>query len=342
MTQEQLLSYLHQNPFVLAPMAGITDSAFRSFMRQMGCGIVVTELVSAAGLKYNSAKTAQLMSFRADQHPVGVQLFGEDPVVLAEAARLVQDTGADFVDLNFGCPVAKVVKKGAGAAALRDLVQLKYLLRTVRAAIEIPLTIKIRTGWDDPSRNAHDVVKVAADEGVLWVAIHGRTRAQGYSGSADWDYIRYVKESSRIAVLGNGDVTSAQMAQSRLLESGCDGVLIGRGCLKDPWIFSDALALHNGKASEESVVERDYIPVMTLLAEHLAQSCTERILQIQMKKFAAWYSAGLPESTQFRKQLFTATEAAELRTTIFDYFQKWSNTQRLDTSHEPFLMGGHG
>ncbi len=302
---------------------------------------MVSELVSAAGLKYNSQKTAQLMAFKDDQHPVGIQLFGEDPETLADAARVVQDSGADFVDLNFGCPVPKVVKKGAGAAALRDLVQLQRLLRTVRQALQIPLTIKVRTGWDEASRNAHEVVAVAADEGITWVAIHGRTRAQGYSGASDWDYIRYVKEVSRIPVLGNGDITCPSLARRRLLESRCDGVLIGRGCLKDPWIFKDSLELLRGGSVDETAV-RDLVPVMQLLSEHLEQGCPDRIVQIQMKKFAAWYSAGLPESTQFRKQLFTSTEPSELKSNIFDYFQKWSTQRRIDTSSEPFLMGGHG
>src|ERR1700722_7301639 len=174
MTQERLLQHLRDNPFVLAPMAGITDRPFRSFMREMGCGIVVSELVSATGLKFSSQKTLRLMEFAPDQHPVGIQLFGENLEHLSEAARMVEQMGADFVDLNFGCPVPKVVNKGAGSACLRDLGKLRDVVRAAKSKISIPLTIKVRTGWDHHTRNTDQVVQVAFDEGVTWVAIHGR------------------------------------------------------------------------------------------------------------------------------------------------------------------------
>src|SRR5262245_15684821 len=243
MLERELLSYLKAQPFVLAPMAAITDRPFRSFMREMGCGVVVSELVSATGLKYSSEKTLKLMEFDEVQHPVGIQLFGEELDHLSEAAKKVEQLGADFVDLNFGCPVPKVVKKGAGAACLRDPARLAEILRTVKSAITIPLTIKIRTGWDEGSRNALEIANIAYNEGVHWVAIHGRTRAQAYTGFADWDFISEVKEKAKLPILGNGDIQSAAQANSRLQQSGCDGVLIGRGCLKNPWIFEESLRL---------------------------------------------------------------------------------------------------
>src|ERR1700722_16552070 len=171
MTQERLLQHLRDNPFVLAPMAGITDRPFRSFMREMGCGIVVSELVSATGLKFSSAKTLRLMEFADDQRPVGIQLFGKNLEHLTEAAQIVEQMGADFVDLNFGCPVPKVVNRGAGSACLKDLGRLRDTIRAAKARIRIPLTIKVRTGWDAHTRNTHEVARVAFDEGVTWVAI---------------------------------------------------------------------------------------------------------------------------------------------------------------------------
>jgi len=335
-----LLQKLIENPFVLAPMAGITDCAFRSFMREMGAGVVVTELVSATGLKYSSQKTKDLMKFEEQQRPIGVQIFGEELSHLSEAAKYVEDLGADFVDLNFGCPVPKVVKKGAGAATLRDLVYLGQVLKTVKSAVNIPVTIKVRTGWDSESRNTVEVAKVAYEEGITWVAIHGRTRAQGYSGQADWDYIKYVKDNSRLPILGNGDINNAKTANRRLVESNCDGVLIGRGCLKNPWIFKESLSMFKQDKSIQK--DRNIIEVFNQLNSHLNRHFDERIVSLQLKKFAAWFSTGYPGASHFRKKIFTSSQLNEVLTNCEEYFQSISTLTQEDTSQEAFLMGGHG
>lgn len=335
-----LLDEIRKNPFILAPMAGITDCAFRSFMREMGCGPVMTELVSANGLKFNSERTRRLMAFAPIQHPVGIQIFGEDPVALGEAAREVEEAGADFVDLNFGCPVPKVVKKGAGAAVLKDLVALRQILRQVRSSCQIPVTIKIRTGWDENHRNAVDVAQVAYDEGITWVAIHGRTRSAGYSGQADWDYIAQVQLKSSIPIIGNGDLVCPQLAIDRLKESGCDGVMIGRGCLKNPWIFQEALALWRG--GQASPAERDFTHLFSRLWLHLEAHHSERAICLQAKKLAAWFSAGYPGSARFRKTLFAWSSYQDVFNCIEDFFGSLQGVVQADTSHEAFLMGGHG
>ncbi len=340
MSSEKLLQYLHENPFVLAPMAGITDRPFRSFMREMGCGVVVTELVSATGYKYSREKTSRIMEFDDIQHPIGIQLFGESLEDLAEAAKAVEQMGADFVDLNFGCPVTKVVKKGAGSAVLRDLTVLRDVLRATKSAVQIPVTIKVRTGWDDQTRNTHEVVKVAYDEGITWVAIHGRTRAQGYSGASDWDYIRWVKSESPVPVLGNGDIGSGALAVRRLKESGCDGVLIGRGALKNPWIFQQAKNIL--RTGEVGTIEKDFFKVFEHLRSHLVRHCDERLVVIQLKKFASWFSAGYPDAKEFRKNLFQSSGLQDLDNHVQNYFNKLQSLPEPDTSHEPFLMGGHG
>jgi nifR3 family TIM-barrel protein len=339
MTSEQLLNQLKINPFVLAPMAGITDAPFRTFMREMGAGTVVTELVSATGLQYSSEKTRKIMQFEEVQRPIGIQIFGETLEHLAFAAREVELMGADFVDLNFGCPVPKVVKKGAGSAVLKDMKALRDVLKTVKGAVNIPVTIKIRTGWEESSRNSHEVCDIAHDEGITWVAIHGRTRAAAYSGKADWDYIAEVKGRAKIPVLGNGDINSAATAVRRLQESGCDGVLIGRGCLKNPWIFQEALGLFRG---EKTSVHKDLRGAVIRLREHLSRLCEERIVLLQMKKFAAWYSSGYPGAGQFRRDLFQSKTSEEILTCITSYFESLAGMEAADTSHEPFLMGGHG
>ena len=335
MTEQTLLAHLKASPYVLAPMAGITDRAFRTFMKEMGAGVVITELVSATGLKYSSTKTKMLMAFDEVQRPFGIQLFGETPEILAEAAKESQDFGADFIDLNFGCPVVKVVRKGGGAAILRDLVNLRNILRTVKQAIQIPLTIKIRTGWDAESRNADEVVRVAQDEGITWVTIHGRTRAQGYSGLSDWDYISWVKGQSQIPIIGNGDINSAVVARSRLDQSKCDGVMIGRGCLKNPYIFHEAL---NGSAP----LEKNYVALGRRLQELYYGYYPERYALIQLRKFAMWQSTGLPESSKFRGEIFSATSRKALDSVIESYFLRVQNLIKEDTSQQAFLMGGHG
>lgn len=335
------LEALKQNPFVLAPMAGITDHAFRTFMKKRGSSVVVTELVSANGIEYQSERTMKLMSFDETQRPIGIQLFGEDPDILARAAQVAERMGCDFVDLNFGCPVPKVVKKGAGSGMLRDLELLARVLKTVKNAVKIPVTIKIRTGWDANSRNAHDVCHIAHNEGIAWVAIHGRTRAQGYSGLADWNFIADIKAKAQIPILGNGDILTPRQAVNKLKESGCDGVLIGRGCLKNPHIFMDALSLWKGEPLD-TAANRDFASLFLDLQEAIVAHCDEHITGIQLRKFAAWFSTGYPGASQFRKNLFQSKSNDEVVGLSLDFFKNIETVEQEDTSHEEFLMGGHG
>lgn len=339
MKEQDLLLQLKKNPFVLAPMAGITDCAFRSFMKSMDASVVVTELVSATGLKYSAEKTKSLMRFTEDQRAIGIQLFGEELDHLTDAALISQDMGADFVDLNFGCPVPKVVKKGAGSALLKDLVQLRKVIQAAKKLIQIPLTIKIRTGWDETNRNADEVCKIAYEEGVTWVAIHGRTRSKGYSGLADWDYIKEVKSKSKVPIIGNGDILTAEQANQRLVESGCDAVMIGRGCLKNPWIFKESLNL---KLNQSQNINKDHGKVLDILFEKLNTLSEERIIGLQVKKFSTWFSAGYPDSSQFRKEIFQFKDKYEIYEFAKKYFQGFQGIAQKDTSDEDFLMGGHG
>lgn len=371
-----LIEYLKSNPFVLAPMAGITDTCFRSFMRELGCGVVITELVSAHGIEYKSHRTIQLMDFKEEQRPVGIQLFGETPEVLAAGARVVEDMNADFVDLNFGCPVPKVVKKGAGSAILKDLPQVEKVFRAVKNATRLPVTVKIRTGWDESSRNAEKVAEIAYNEGLSWVAIHGRTRSAGYSGAADWDYISEVKARSRIPIIGNGDINGAAAAVRRLKESGCDAVMIGRGCLKNPWIFREALELYSSGANPAECVplpnpslvnstggrfggsgaihavasktdpllayEKDFIGLFERLRSIFEATVDQKITMLQIKKFASWYSSGYPGASNFRKAIFQTQTLDEAMEKTMAFFSELRSVSQADTSHEAFLMGGHG
>lgn len=335
------LEQLRKNPFVLAPMAGITDHAFRTFMRKLDASVVVTELVSATGIEYKSQRTLDLMSYDESQRPIGIQLFGEDPEILAKGAQVVEAQGADFVDLNFGCPVPKVVKKGAGSAMMKDLQTMQKVLSATVNAVKIPVTIKIRTGWDSSMRNALEVCNIAYNEGITWVAIHGRTRAQGYSGLADWDFISEVKAQSKIPILGNGDILTPQAAVSRLKESGCDGVLIGRGALKNPLIFADALSLWKGETLRDDL-KRNYKGIFLDLSLALRAHCPDHIMNIQLKKFASWFSTGYPGAAAFRKQIFQLKDNDEVLACALAFFESISSFAQEDTSQEDFLMGGHG
>lgn len=336
----QLLGYLKAHPFVLAPMAAITDSPFRSFMKELGAGIVVSELVSATGLEFSSVKTKELMRFTPDQHPVGIQLFGENADHVAKAAQYVQELGADFVDLNFGCPVPKVVKKGAGSAMLKDLVAMQQLLSKVVKSVDIPVTIKIRTGWDSHSRNADEVAHLAYNEGITWVSIHGRTRAQGYEGLSDWGYIAEIKAKAKLPIIGNGDVVCPKQANEYLASTGCDGVMIGRGALKNPYIFAEAKALFD--TQPQVGPQRNYVALVSRLYQVLQNEYQGRLVEIQFKKLVTWFATGFPYAAQLRKQLFQTQEVAEAYQLAIDFFEKIDHAARENKSNEGFLMGGHG
>ncbi|WP_413576542.1 tRNA dihydrouridine synthase [Bdellovibrio sp. HCB290] len=309
-------------------------------MKKLDTSVVVTELVSASGIEYKSERTMKLMSFDESQRPIGIQLFGEDPEILGRAAAVAEAEGCDFVDLNFGCPVPKVVKKGAGSAMMKDPVQMQKVLAAVKGSVKVPVTIKIRTGWDSNTRNALEICNIAYNEGIEWVAIHGRTRAQSYTGFADWDFITDIKAKAKLPILGNGDILTPKQAVLRLEQSGCDGVMIGRGCLKNPFIFMDALSLWRGEPLK--TVQRDYVSLFNSLKTELVAHCDEHITGIQLRKFAAWFSTGYPGAAQFRKNLFQSKSNEEIMDLANEFFASVGNVEQEDQSKDEFLMGGHG
>lgn len=344
MSQVQIMHlgpFLIAHPFILAPMAGITHSAFRRLMRRKGSPLVISELISANGVEYRSAKTLELFQFHPEERPIGFQIFGEDVKALVNACQYVESIGADFVDLNLGCPVPKIVKKGAGAALCRDTLNLGKILSQMVKSVKIPVTIKIRTGWDQDHRNAHEIIKIAECEGVHWVAIHGRTRAQGYSGLADWEYIGDVKAKSKIPIIGNGDLQTPELAVEMQRKYELDAVMLGRGALRNPFIFMQTKSLF-----ERGIVSvptgQDYFYLAEELRAITLSIYPERVAHLQMKKFLAWFSSGFPGCHDFRKNVFSSHNIEEL----------WEATRRFychseaptDPSYlqQSFLMGGHG
>ena len=330
-----------EHPFILAPMAGITNSPFRRLMREYGSSVMISELVSANGIEYASERTFDLLKFHESERPLGLQIFGEDEENLVKACQFVEKQGADFVDLNLGCPVPKVVKKGAGSAMCRNPPMLGKILEAMVKSVKIPVTIKIRTGWDAGTRNALEVVKVAADAGVNWVAIHGRTRAQGYSGDADWDFIGEVKAKSPLPIIGNGDICTPEQAVSRYRDYGVDAVLIGRGALRNPFLFEQSLALLEGREQPVASAER-FLELFNKQRKFLGETFNEKGALLHARKFLAWYSSGYPGSADFRKKVFHIPTEKELWDTSDAFFSVALRSRDMSYLSEPFLMGGHG
>lgn len=319
--------------YLMAPMAGITDLVFRSLMREMGAQAVVSELISSEGIVRGSKKTYELMRFEEDERPVGIQIFGGQTASLVAAARKVQELGADFVDVNFGCPVKKVVCDGSGAAWLRTPKEMYKLLSEMKSALRIPLTIKVRTGWDATCINVGEVVQAAYDAGVSWVAIHGRTRAQGYSGNADWELIREVSIKSPLPIIGNGDILSAAQAIEKLENGYANAVMIGRGALKNPWIFQEAL--------NQEIGERNFLALVEKHIDLALKKKGDRGAYLSLKKFLSWYASGFPGCSAFRQELFATKDLETLSRIAKDYFQSTLGISQ-ETDNSPFLMGGHG
>lgn len=301
------------NPTVLAPLAGITNLPFRLLARRAGCALVCSEMVSAAGLVHGSAKTAQLLASVAAEKPVSMQLFGSDPDITAEAAARVEAAGADVLDINFGCAVKKIVKSGAGVALMREPQKAAALLGAVRKAVRIPLTIKIRTGWDPSGAQALQLAGIAESCGVDAIAVHPRTAGQAFRGCPDWSVIAAVKAAVAIPVIGNGDVTSAAEALAMRQTTGCDAVMIGRAAIGAPWLFSQVRAALQGQAPPPV----DLTVRFAALREYLRASVRffgERHACCMMRSRLGWFSRGLPHSSAFResiKQLANEAQALE-------------------------------
>lgn len=309
-----------ENGLVLAPMAGVTDLSYRKLCKEQGCGLVVTEMVSAKAILYKNRNTQELLRIRDEERPAAVQLFGSDAGIMGEIAQVVSEGNCDLIDVNMGCPVPKIVNNGEGSALLKEPKKVEAILTAMVKRSKKPVTVKIRKGFNDASVNAVEIAKIAEGCGVAAVAVHGRTREQFYSGKADWEIIRQVKEAVKIPVIGNGDVTGAKEAKAMLDLTGCDGVMIGRGAKGNPWIFSQILHyLETGEVLPgPSVLE-----IKEMILRHgrlLSEDKGEFTAMREMRKHMAWYTAGLPHSAALRNEINSVETLEEMAGLMERYF----------------------
>jgi len=305
---------------VLAPMAGVTDSSFRRLIKELGgVGLIVTEFISVEGITRGNMRTHRMMKFLPEERPLSIQIFGYDDARMVAAAEIIEETGADIVDINCGCPAKKVVNGGGGSSLLRDLPQLEKILRGIRKAVSIPVTMKIRTGWDDSSINAVEVARLIEDCGGNMVAIHGRTRQQGYSGLANWDVIAAVKRAVSIPVIGCGDVTTPEQALKRLAETGVDAVMIGRGAIANPWIFRQTSELMHGEPVYQPALSEKH-RVLHRYHELLRDELPERALSGKLKQMCGYFTHGLAGGARLRERVFHSQTISEIYEQIDEYF----------------------
>ena len=309
-------------PVILAPMAGVCDAPYRVIAHRYGAALVCAEMVSSQGIRYRNQHTEELLHIEDGEHPLSMQIFGSDPDVMAQAAAVVEEAGADIVDINMGCPVKKVVKNGDGSALMKNLPLAEKVIRAVVGAVSIPVTVKMRTGWDDASFTAPELAKRAEAAGAAAVTVHGRTREQFYSGKADWQKIKAVVDAVSIPVIGNGDVVDGPSAAALMEQTGCGAVMVGRGAQGNPWIFPQIRHyLATGEVLPPPTAMERYEQMLSHFEAQLAYK-GEYIGVREMRSHASWYTHGLYGSAALRERINRAGSADEFRAIVRDMMDK--------------------
>lgn len=312
-----------KNEVVLAPMAGVCNSAFRRIIKEMGCGLLYAEMVSDKALVYNNEKTKEMLYMTEEERPIAQQIFGSDKKSFVEAAKMViKEMSPDIIDINMGCPVPKVALRAqAGAALLKDPEKVYEIVKSVVEAVDVPVTVKIRSGWDHNSINAVEIAKVCEKAGASAITVHPRTRSQGYQGSADWSIIKKVKESVNIPVIGNGDIISAKDAKKMIDQTGCDAVMIGRGVLGNPFLIKQVLTYLKTGELIPNQSPKEKIQTCLKHFDYLFQIKPEKIAVLEMRTHGAWYLKGLPNAASVKKRLYEITTKEEFINTMKEYME---------------------
>ena len=310
-----------QGRVLLSPLCGVTDSPFRMLAKKHGAAMVFCEMTSSDGLVRRNPKTFDLLEYRPEERPIGAQLCGADPQVMADAAKICADLGFDTIDLNYGCPVRKVIAREAGAAMLTDLDRLEKVTTAVVNAVPLPVTAKIRIGWDQNSTNAPDVAKVLERSGVRWIAVHARSRSEKFTGKAHWEVIGHVKEAVSLPVIGNGDVKTPEDARRMVEETGCDGVMVGRGSFGNPWLFGRAERLLQGEDPGPEPTPRERIQTAIAHLHDLERKKGE-YASVLMRKHIAWYVRGLYDNSTLCREINHSKTPAETEDLLLRYLDK--------------------
>ena len=310
-----------KNRIVLAPMAGISNTSYRKIIKEMGAGLIYAEMVSDKAIMYSNEKTFDLLKMSEEERPISQQIFGSDVNSFVTAAKIIEEKmHPDIIDINMGCPVPKVaVRAQAGSALLKDPDKIYEIVSSVVKSVNVPVTVKIRSGWDEKHINAVEVAKVCEKAGAKAIAIHGRTRAQGYSGKADWDIIKKVKESVLIPVIGNGDVTSAELAKEMLEYTGCDAVMIGRGVLGNPWLIKECVEYIEKGTIPKSVSFIEKVEMMKRHYKLLLEDKCEKAALLEIRSIIIWYLKGMPKSKEIKNQICQSKTSEEMFKIIEEY-----------------------